>query len=284
MKEPILELKDLDKVYPNGVHAVRGVSYRLDEGGCYAFLGPNGAGKSTTISMVCGLCIPTSGSIHFFDTDIRKDPASYRSSIGVVSQHANLELDLTAAQNLRIHANLYDLPGREYPERAERLLKVAGLQDKKDEVVRSLSGGMKRKLQIIRALLHDPGLLILDEPTVGLDPASRRAIWDILLSLKRAGKTILFSTHYMEEAHAYADSISIIHQGSIIKRGTADSLIDDLGSWCRLEYEGMAKRVSFFPTHKEALEGTGSPVDELIVRKTTLEDVFIDLTGKELEK
>ncbi len=282
MGDMILRLTGLEKRYPNGVFAVRGLDYSLEEGGIYAFLGPNGAGKSTTIGMICGLCIPTAGKMEFRGEDISKCPSFYRSSIGVVSQHGNMELDLSVFQNLKIHAMLYNLPKQYYLKKIDELLQVSGLEDKRDEKIRALSGGMRRKVQIIRALLHDPYLLILDEPTVGLDPASRQAIWDILIALRRTGKTILFSTHYMEEAHIYADSISIIHQGRIIKKGTSETLIKDLGIWCRIEFIGEEKRIDFFSSHEEALSANDTSVDELIIRKTTLEDVFIDLTGKEL--
>jgi ABC-2 type transport system ATP-binding protein len=279
---PLLELRRLNKVYPDGTHAVIDLDYSLAAGTITALLGPNGAGKSTTIGMICGLCIPTGGEILFDGDPVDGRSNRFRSLIGVVSQHANLELDLSGRQNLKIHGLLYGLCGREMNDLIDRLLEAAGLTDAQHRSVRSYSGGMKRKLQIIRALMHDPSLLILDEPTVGLDPAAREMIWDMITSLNQNGKTILFSTHYMEEAGRYARLVSIMHRGVFIRQGVPDELISTLGEWCRVSYGGEGKDIHFFETRDEAVACAKEPGRELVIRKTTLEDVFIELTGRGL--
>jgi ABC-2 type transport system ATP-binding protein len=214
----------------------------------------------------------------------------YRNSIGIVSQHTNLELDLTAFQNLKVHGLLYGMKGSGFRKKADELLFLAGLEEQRHTIVRTFSGGIKRRLQIVRALLHDPELLILDEPTVGLDPSSRESIWDIIIDLNISGKTILFSTHYMEEAQNHAKRVSIIHQGRIIADGTAESLIEEHGKWCRIMQRGKEKKTDFFPSREEALdrvkENRGDKDNgdsQMTIRRTSLEDVFITLTGKELQ-
>jgi ABC-2 type transport system ATP-binding protein len=279
----ILQLNKLNKIYPGGTHAVIDLDYTIPSGALFALLGPNGAGKSTMLGMICGLRIPTSGKIAFAGIPVKKSACFFRSKIGVVSQHANLELDLSGYQNLYVHGLLYDMPRGIRNSRIASLLALANLEKAKDNPVRSYSGGMKRKLQIIRALLHDPVLLILDEPTVGLDPASREAIWDMVLDLNRNGKTVLFSTHYMEEAQRYAQEVSIIHQGIIIQRGAPHTLIRELGEWCRISYGNGEKDIEYFQTREDAVKKAKLDGRELIVRRTTLEDVFISLTGKELK-
>ncbi len=281
-KKPLLVLDRLDKTYPGGNHAVRDLSFELAEGSICALLGPNGAGKSTTIGMICGLCRPCGGRIRFRGEEAVPDSTAYRSKLGVVSQHLNLELDLSAYQNLKIHALLFGMERREREERIETLLENTDLISRKNDPVRSFSGGMKRKLQIIRALLHRPDLIILDEPTTGLDPAAREGIWDLIEKMNRGGKTILFSTHYMEEAQRYSERVAIMHRGGIIRDDTPPSLIRELGPWCRIDHSNGRRKSAFFPDRKAASEGGASGSSGLLIRETTLEDVFIALTGSGL--
>ena len=287
MTENILELKGLNKIYCRGPHAVKDLNYAVKRGSINAFLGPNGAGKTTTLKMVCGLCRPTGGDILFNASRVNHIPASYRKSLGVMSQHLNLELDLSVYNNLRIHALLYGMKGDEIPSRVSDILDHSGLSEKRNIRVRELSGGMRRRVQIARALMHDPDLIILDEPTVGLDPQSRNEIWNGILSLNTAGKTIIFSTHYMEEARQYAENISIIHRGRIIKEGEPEKLISDEGSWCRIACSGSKKQIRFFRDKKTA-ESSKLPGEEdcgqLVIRRTNLEDVFLQFTGEELNR
>ena len=280
----ILTLDCLDKTYPGGIHAVKKLSFKLNDGSICALLGPNGAGKSTVIGMICGLCKPSGGSLYFRGAKVAPDSSEYRSKIGVVSQHLNLELDLSAWQNLKIHALLYGMGKREREERIESLLTDTGLIQRGNDPVRSFSGGMKRKLQIIRALLHNPELIILDEPTVGLDPATREGIWDIIYALNQDGKTILFSTHYMEEAERNSQRVAIIHQGRIIRDNTSSALIKELGAWCLIDYIDGIKQISFFPDRKTAVINGAERSSRLVIRETTLEDLFIYITGSELDR
>jgi ABC-2 type transport system ATP-binding protein len=285
MGRAILELAGLAKTYPGGTEAVKPLDYSLEEGMIAALLGPNGAGKSTTMGMICGLCIPTGGSLRFRGEEASPKSSWYRKSIGLVSQHHNLELDLTARQNLRVHGMLYALELPEITRRSEDLLSLAGLTESGNREVRTFSGGMKRRLQIIRALLHEPELIILDEPTVGLDPAGREQIWDLVEELNRFGRTVLFSTHYMEEAARHAGRVSIMDRGTIIADAPPDELIGGLGRWCRLTVgPGVAKRVDFFTDEASAAAYVPAEGEEMILRRTTLEDLFINMTGKGLEE
>jgi ABC-2 type transport system ATP-binding protein len=243
---PILDMQGMNKIYPGGIHAVTDLDYAVAPGSISALLGPNGAGKSTTMGMICGLCIPTSGTIFFNGEDVSPASFEYRKRIGVVSQHFNLDLDLTVYQNLKIHALLYTMKKAVYEPRIQELVAFSGLESRETSVVRTLSGGLKRRLQIVRAVLHDPDLVVLDEPTTGLDPVGREAVWGLIKTLNRNGKTVLFSTHYMEEAHRHAGRVSIMHRGRIMADGAADELMKNLG-------------------------------------KSTLDDVFIALTGERLE-
>lgn len=280
LQSAILSLRKLDKIYPGDIHAVNRLDYEIERGSLCALLGPNGAGKSTLIGMICGLCIPSSGEIFFNGNMVTTLPSDYRKTIGVVSQHINLEPDLTVYQNLKIHSLLYNLERKETNKRIASLLELAKLTEKRNSIVRSLSGGMKRRLQIIRALLHEPEFIILDEPTIGLDPSGREAIWDMIIGLNMSGKTILFSTHYMEEAQKYAKRVSIINQGRIISDGSPEDLINTLGQWCRAVYSDTGKKTDFFSSREEASVPDNENQSQFIIRRTSLEDVFVSLTGR----
>lgn len=282
MNDMILELKQVDKVYPSGVHAVKKLDFALKQGSICAMLGPNGAGKSTTLGMICSLVKPTGGEFFFKGEVFQPSSRDYHSKIGVVSQHTNLELDLTAYQNMKIHGLLFGMGKKEFEKRTEILLNLAGLKERGKDRVRLFSGGMKRRLQIVRSLLHRPEFLILDEPTTGLDPAARESVWDMILTLNREGMSILFSTHYMDEAQRYADHVAIIHQGILIGEGTANELIQGIGPWCRVEYSRNGRDTRFFPSRQEAVNRVEEKDCPFTIRETTLEDLFISLTGKVL--
>jgi ABC-2 type transport system ATP-binding protein len=289
MKHPLLELKGLNKIFPGGLHAVVDLNFKLNEGEICAFLGPNGAGKSTSISMICGLSIPSRGEVFFESQKVNHKSMAYRRAIGVVSQHSNLEIDLSVKENLLIHGLLYDLSRAEIRQRIDQFLDLVQLKTKMNTPVRKLSGGMRRKVQLARVLLHDPKLLILDEPTVGLDPASRKAIWDILVRLNQHGKTLFFSTHYMDEAYCYAGRVAILHQGRIIADGTPNHLVETLGKW-NLVHNGSSTRAqgtAFYHSRQAAAEAVvalekAGQTGEVRIRRTSLEDVFISLTGENL--
>jgi ABC-2 type transport system ATP-binding protein len=277
--EPLLSVTDLQKTFPKGVEAVRGVSFSVSRGEVFAFLGPNGAGKSTTVRMICGLCRPTAGMVRVDGLDPRTRRNEYMRRIGLVSQHFNVDDDLTAFENMDVHAKLHGQSGSAVKKRILELLRFAELYDHRDRVARTLSGGMKRKLQIVRSMVHEPEMLFLDEPTAGLDPMSRERIWNLIHQLNVEGKTIFFTTHYIEEAEHYAERVAIIHFGRIIKTGSPQALIQELGPWCRESFfEGQTKREHFRSREEaEAVEANG--YSRLTIRPTQLEDVFIRLSG-----
>lgn len=227
---PIISVKNLTKKFGDLV-AVNDISFEVKKGEIFAFLGPNGAGKTTTIKMLTTLLEPTSGAITLNDFDVIKNPRDTRKSFGIVFQDPSLDTDLTAYENMEFHAVLYGLPRSLFESRIAELLKLVELTDRRDDFVKTFSGGMKRRLEIARGLLHHPKVLFLDEPTLGLDPQTRNSIWLYIKELnEKEGVTVFFTTHYMEEADRAANRVAIIDQGRIIKEGTPESLKKDTGA------------------------------------------------------
>jgi ABC-2 type transport system ATP-binding protein len=284
--------------------AVNGVSFSVDQGEVFGFLGPNGAGKSTTISVLCTLLEPTSGHVAVNGFDVTRDPDSVRRSIGLIFQDPSLDAQLTARENLEFHAFLYDVPGRVAHERQATLLRMVDLWDRRDSLVKTFSGGMKRRLEIVRGLLHSPRILFLDEPTLGLDPQSRRLIWQHILELhRREGTTVFLTTHYLDEAE-YCDRIAIIDHGDIVAVDTPEALKARVGGdviTLRTPDNERAARIiesafGIAPERQDGLLRLESPRgDELIPRlvqalggdisainmsRPTLDDVFLKLTGR----
>jgi ABC-2 type transport system ATP-binding protein len=222
----MIEVKNLTKQF-DGVTAVDNISFNVNEREIFAFLGPNGAGKSTTIKILTTLLRPTSGMVMLNGHDPVQHPDEARRSFGIVFQDPSLDDDLTAWENMEIHGILYDLPGAVRRRRSEELLKFVDLWDRKDSFVKEFSGGMKRRLEISRGLMHHPKIIFLDEPTLGLDPQTRNHMWKYLSELnKNEGTTIFFTTHYMEEADRIAQRIAIIDHGKIIAIGTSGELTE----------------------------------------------------------
>ncbi len=220
----IIEVKNLVKKFGDFI-AVDNISFDVKRGEIFAFLGPNGAGKSTTIKMLTTLLNPTSGSLLLDGNNPVLDSNKVRKSFGIVFQDPSLDDELTAWENMEFHGVLYDVPKKLRRERIEYLLKFVELWDRKNSLVKEFSGGMKRRLEIARGLLHHPKIIFLDEPTLGLDPQTRNHMWNYLKELnKNEGTTIFFTTHYMEEAEKIAQRISIIDNGKIIASGTAEEL------------------------------------------------------------
>jgi ABC-2 type transport system ATP-binding protein len=225
----IIEVKNLTKKFGDFT-AVNDVSFHVEKGGIFGFLGPNGAGKSTTIKMLTTLLHPTSGTIAIDGHDPVREPDAVRHSFGIVFQDPSLDEDLTAAENMEFHGVLYGVPGKLRRDRTEELLKFVDLHDRKDSYVKEFSGGMKRRLEIARGLLHHPKIIFLDEPTLGLDPQTRNHMWEYLQKLnKDEGITVFFTTHYMEEADRNAHRIAIIDHGKIIAEGTGEDLKKQTG-------------------------------------------------------
>ena len=224
MKKVIIEVENLTKKFGDFT-AVNGISFSVEKGRIFGFLGPNGAGKTTSIKMLTTLLKPTSGRVLLDGHDPATDQAGVRRSFGIVFQDPSLDDELTARENMEFHGVLYKVPADLRRKRIEELLKVVELWDRRDDLVKQFSGGMKRRLEIARGLLHHPLILFLDEPTVGLDPQTRNHIWNYIQNLnKREGITVFFTTHYMEEADRVADQVTIIDHGKIIAQGTPAAL------------------------------------------------------------
>ena len=305
MPVPIIKVENLVKRY-NGVEAVRGVSFEVYEGETFGFLGPNGAGKTTTINILCTLLGFDSGTVIVDGHDCSKEAQKVRSSIGLVFQEFTLDNELTAYENLRFHCYLYNMGRRLADHRIDEILGVVGLSERKHDLVKKFSGGMKRRLEIARGLLHRPKVLFLDEPTLGLDPQTRSHVWDFIKTLKRSeGNTVFMTTHYMDEAEG-CDRIAIIDNGAIIACATPAELkmslkgdtvyiktVDDgkaraeirdkLGLEASSVEAGLALVVPsaerFIP---ELFEALTTEVVSVNLKKPSLEEVFINLTGREI--
>jgi ABC-2 type transport system ATP-binding protein len=224
--ETIIDVRELTKKFGD-VTAVDNISFEVEKGGIFAFLGPNGAGKSTTIKMLTTLLSPTSGSLHIAGHNPATSPDAVRHAFGIVFQDPSLDDELTAEENMDFHGILYGVPREMRHKRTEELLKFVDLYDRKDSLVKDFSGGMKRRLEIARGLLHHPKIIFLDEPTLGLDPQTRNHMWQYLQRLnKEEGITVFFTTHYMEEADRVAERIAIIDHGKIVAMGSGQELKD----------------------------------------------------------
>lgn len=224
MSRPIIEAKDVLKRFGD-ITAVDGISFAVSEGEIFAFLGPNGAGKSTTISMLTTMLRPTSGKLTLNGHDVTREQDAARKSFGIVFQDPALEEELTAYENMAIHAVLYHVPKREQTKRIEELLRLVDLWERRDSYVKTYSGGMRRRLEVARGLMHHPKILFLDEPTLGLDTQTRNLLWNYVKKLSETqGMTIFFTTHYLEEAEGVADRIAIIDHGKIVASGTTPQL------------------------------------------------------------
>lgn len=220
----IITVKNLTKKFKDFT-AVNNISFEVEKGEIFAFLGPNGAGKSTTIKMLTTLLAPTSGQITLNGYDPLHDQKAVRNSFGIVFQDPSLDEELTAYENMEFHAVLYKVPAQEREEKIKKLLQFVDLLERKNDLVRVFSGGMRRRLEIARGLLHHPKVLFLDEPTLGLDPQTRNHMWEYIRNMNKTEKmSVFFSTHYMEEAEKMADRVAIIDQGKIIATGTPDTL------------------------------------------------------------
>ena len=225
-----LVVKDLHKVYKGGFKALKGISFEVQQGDFMALLGPNGAGKSTTIGIISSLVNKTSGTVEIMGVNIDKDFSLAKKSVGVVPQEFNFNQFEKVADIVRTQAGFFGIEKAQAEERAEKYLKLLGLWDKRDEVSRNLSGGMKRRLMIARAMVHEPELLILDEPTAGVDIELRRSMWEFLVELNKQGTTIILTTHYLEEAEQLCRNIAIINHGEIVENTDMKSLLRKLDS------------------------------------------------------
>lgn len=263
-----LAVKDLCKCYqvPKGEPfcAVKGISFEIDAGECFGLLGPNGAGKSTSMNCIVGFYPPTSGSVRILDIDVHSDPKTARAYLGVCSQDDTLDTDFTVFDQMVRYATFFRIPKSIGKERAKRLLETFQLEGKSEVPVEELSGGMRRRLQVARSLISEPKLLVLDEPTTGLDPEARRIVWGIISDFRSRGGAVLISTHYMEEAERLCDRIAILHRGQILDCAPPRKLIAD--------HVGTAF------IHDEIRPGV------FWDRPPNIEDVYLKLTGVSLEE
>jgi lipooligosaccharide transport system ATP-binding protein len=224
----IITARNLVKEY-DGLRAVDGIDFSILRGECFGFLGPNGAGKTTVMRIISCFMPPTSGMVTVFGMDVVREPSAIKARIGVMPQDINLDPDLTVNENLRVYARYFDIRKKDTLRLSHALLAFAELADKGDAEIDQLSGGMKHRLLLARSLVNDPEILVLDEPTTGLDPHSRRAVWDKLNHLKAKGTTLLLTTHYMEEAEKLCDRVAIMDSGKIVAIDTPRDLIKQHG-------------------------------------------------------
>ncbi len=278
----MIELHHLTK-YFGTLGAVQSLSFGVSKGEIFGLLGPNGAGKTTTIRMLTTLLAPSSGTASVAGYDVTADPLNVKRSIGVVPQMLNLDIDLTCSENLEYHGRLHKMQLEDRKARTEELLRFVGLWERRDTPVEHLSGGMRRRLLIARGLMHRPLVVFMDEPTVGLDPQARRMIWGLIESLKRAGITILLTTHYIEEADALCDRVAILRAGSIIALGRPADLKKSVGTFAVECLERYDIPRQFFQRREDAIEAGRHLCKDIVVRDVTLEDVFISLTGERID-
>jgi ABC-2 type transport system ATP-binding protein len=306
-----LHIQDLTRRF-NDLVAVDTISFDIDQGEIFGLLGPNGAGKTTTLSMLATMLTPTSGSATVNGIDIEKDPDGVRKSIGIVFQDQSLDEELTAWENMDFHGRLYRIPAEIRNQRITELLTLVELNDRRDDIVKTFSGGMRRRLEIARGLLHHPSVLFLDEPTLGLDPQTRNHLWTYIATLaKEKGITIILTTHYMDEADRLCNRIAIIDHGRIIAIDTPKNLKDGLGGdlvtirspdpagvvaalkepWVvRTETHNDDVVVSlknadqYISTIVTLLNEKRVPITSIAIHKPTLEDVFLSFTGKTIRE
>ncbi len=303
--QQIIRARSLSKRYGDFT-AVDGIDFDVMPGECFGFLGPNGAGKTSTIRMTTCMSPPSGGELLVAGMDVRRDHRKIKALLGVVSQDDNLDPDLTVRENLLVYARYFDVPRSEAAARADEVLDLFQLNDKRNEKISALSGGLKRRLTIARALMSHPIALILDEPTTGLDPQARHLVWRQLRALKEQGLTLLLTTHYMDEAARLCDRLVIMHRGNILVQGTPadlirahagievievrpgpdrrEELLGLLASVEGLEVEDTGDTIYGFsdgPADALVRQLEGG-TDDVIVRRPNLEDVFLRLTGRRL--
>ncbi len=278
-----LSVNNLAKVYKGGVEALKGISFEVRKGDFMALLGPNGAGKSTTIGIISSLINKSSGSVKIFDRDIDIDFSAAKRHIGVVPQEFNFNQFEKVGNILRAQAGYFGIDRSTAAQRAEKYLKLLGLWEKEDQQSRMLSGGMKRRLMIARALVHEPQLLILDEPTAGVDIELRRSMWDFLIDLNNSGTTIILTTHYLEEAEQLCRSIAIIDHGEIVENTQMKDLLKKLDHETFILDLGTELNESISLPRCEArlIDSTTLEID--ITRKQSLNEIFASLSESGIE-
>jgi len=300
---PLIEARGLTKRYGEFV-AVDGIDFTVERGETFGFLGPNGAGKSSTMRMIGAVSPASGGLLRVLGRDPERDGPAIRARLGVVPQDDNLDLELDVGENLHVYGRFFGLPRDEIRRRSEELLEFVQLADRRESRVDSLSGGMKRRLTIARALVNEPELMLLDEPTTGLDPQARHALWDRLYRLKQRGVTLVLTTHYMDEAEQLCDRLVVMDRARIVAEGSPRELIDRFVEREVVElrfaeqngsrsFDGIAEHVEVLQDRVvlgtddgdavvDAVHARGISPETVLVRRSTLEDVFLRLTGRSL--
>lgn len=277
----MIRLEDVHKRFAKR-DALCGVNLEVRPGELFAYLGPNGAGKTTTVRILTGLSVPDSGRALVDGLDVALEPARVKALCGVCGQTINLDQDLTVAENLEVHGRLFGMEASLRRARAAENLERLDLADRAGSLIRELSGGLRRRVMLARALMHGPRVLFLDEPTVGLDPAIRRKLWAAIRSIREAGTTILLTTHYIEEAEFLADRVAFLNQGLVAALGTPQELMEAQGTWAVDMLEGTDMRTTCFRDRAEAQAFGAAGPGSFTLRRVNLEDVFHATTGRKL--
>lgn len=277
----MIELKNLTKTFENFT-AVNGLSLKIETGEFFGLLGPNGAGKTTTIGMLSTLLLPTSGEIFIDGEPLNRKRQDIKRKVSVITQEYSMRQDMDMDEIMEYQGRLYFMPVKEIRARTEELLAFAGLTAHRRKTVRKLSGGMKRKLMVCRALLTGPEILLLDEPTAGMDAISRRQMWNLLRQLNEQGLTILLTTHYIEEAQALCGRVALMHDGKLEDVDTPVHLIENLGAYAVDEMLSDGVHSRYFHQRQEAIAYLSTLSGQCALRDTTLEDVFVEQVGKKL--
>ncbi len=280
MTTPAIRTEGLIKRYRETT-AVDGLDLSVESGEIFGFLGPNGAGKTTTCRILTTLTRPTAGRAWVSGHDVVLQPAAAKGGMGLAPQHTNVDPDMTVEENLKLHAKLHNMSRDQTRARIGKLLDFAGLDGRRDTLTRVLSGGLKRRLLIARAMLHQPRVLFMDEPTVGLDAASRRDLWELIRKSRQTGVTVFLTTHYIEEAEQLCDRVGVIDQGRLIALGTPAQLLEKAGRVVA-EVGGPGGRTHFFEDRNQAAEFAAGRAADVLIRSANLEDVFIRLTGRKV--
>jgi ABC-2 type transport system ATP-binding protein len=277
----MIEVKGLTKDY-GPIRALNGLSFKIEQGEVFSLLGPNGAGKTTLIKVLTTLSKPESGTAIVNGFDVLEQPIEIKRRVAVVPQENNLDRELTARENLLIYAMLHDVPERD--RKISEALETVGLSERRDSVVSHFSGGMQRRLLLGRALLSEPSVLFLDEPSTGLDAQIRRQLWDIIRKTKREGRTVVITTHYIEEAEALSDRVGILSKGNMIALDTPKNLKARVGEYVVEFVNGKGEFIQHMCGSREEAHEIAKGIESAItVRRSNLEDVFINLTGERIE-
>jgi len=305
----MIDVSNLKKTF-DSIDALKGISFNIQQGECYGLLGPNGAGKTTTISIMSTLIEPNDGEVNIAGYDLKKNPLDCKKSIGVVTQEIALYNEFSAYDNLLFWGGMYKIPGQELTDRIDDILDLLGLTDRKNDKVKTYSGGMKRRINMGTALLHRPKILFMDEPTVGIDPQSRNLIFEVVEKLHKEGTTIIYTTHYMEEAERLCNRIGIIDNGEIIAQGTLNelktsgsmkesvvisytNLTDERYNTIEKEWKDLQRFEDTIHFYSMNIQGDlskiilmcnefGLDIRHIDIQKINLETIFLSLTGKKL--